>query len=449
MFLTLGPLSERVGVPGRAPGPSPSQVATRNARRVPAAAPARPAEPGVSPGAAQVLDYYVRTRRSPWVYSALSVVLPTVIGIGALALARRLFKAGSAWTSGGDWARKLAAACGSAIGDHALTDQAGRLRLAGSLVALTVVCAVAIAFGILSARRVYRVHVSGRGGRLAGGAAVAALVLWVATTRGFGGFCARLLAPILAGFSCAVSGGGSGISDVMAALAEFGGGGAAAALFAVGAGVAFLAWRFETDDINGNWSDSYVLREKLNALMSLFFIAAILLVVANLFLTSLIGASGALVAELKAPDGGPSADALKAYASSLGNYFGGVSSLVLLAMFLPAFLVLIDDIEIAGRTHAAYDMKSDNSPIYRVTGALSVTLPPSPSQLSAQMHPDSQRNPTVPPYRVAGWKVVKDWKDKHGLAMSVPDVLASFVAVAAPLLANSVVDVAKLVLAGP
>lgn len=58
---------------------------------------------------------------------------------------------------------------------------------------------------------------------------------------------------------------------------------------------ACFAYRYETNDINGAWSDSYVLRHKLNSLLTLFFVASILLVVINVALTSAMDWSGAAV----------------------------------------------------------------------------------------------------------------------------------------------------------
>ena len=51
----------------------------------------------------------------------------------------------------------------------------------------------------------------------------------------------------------------------------------------------------KTDDPNGAWSDSYVLRQKLNSLLTVFFAASILLVVINVALTSAMDWSGAVV----------------------------------------------------------------------------------------------------------------------------------------------------------
>lgn len=52
---------------------------------------------------------------------------------------------------------------------------------------------------------------------------------------------------------------------------------------------ACLAYRYERKAINGAWSDSYVLRQKLNSLLTLFFIASALLVITNVALNSAMG----------------------------------------------------------------------------------------------------------------------------------------------------------------
>ncbi len=49
---------------------------------------------------------------------------------------------------------------------------------------------------------------------------------------------------------------------------------------------ALLGWRFERKDINGAWSDSYVLRHKINNVLTLFFIGSMLLVVTTIALAS-------------------------------------------------------------------------------------------------------------------------------------------------------------------
>jgi hypothetical protein len=49
-------------------------------------------------------------------------------------------------------------------------------------------------------------------------------------------------------------------------------------------------------------------------------------------------------------------------------------------------------------------------------------------------------------WKVAGWKTVQDWKERHGLKLSFSDLTATFVAVLAPLLSGSIIDLSKMML---
>ena len=45
---------------------------------------------------------------------------------------------------------------------------------------------------------------------------------------------------------------------------------------------------------------------------------------------------------------------------------------------------------------------------------------------------------------VADWNTIRVWKDNHGLTLSINHVAGSFIAVLAPLLPNSLIDLTKI-----
>jgi len=175
---------------------------------------------------------------------------------------------------------------------------------------------------------------------------------------------------------------------------------------------ALLAWRFETHDINGAWSDSYVLRHKLHSLLTLFFIGSVLLVVTNIALASAMdwtagvlevvktattpdsitkdaspptpngaNVSGARTVPKKRPNQNTQAadqttrpndrnaktaeanakpiaaefDSLKTLKASILSFAGALGSLILILIFAPALYGVTNEIDIAGKTHASYD----------------------------------------------------------------------------------------------
>jgi hypothetical protein len=64
------------------------------------------------------------------------------------------------------------------------------------------------------------------------------------------------------------------------------------------------------------------------------------------------------------------------------------------------------------------------------------------------MIPRPSEDPSDAPgvWKVAGWKTVQDWKDRHGLKLSFSDLTATFVAVLAPLLSGPIIDLTKMML---
>ena len=113
-------------------------------------------------------------------------------------------------------------------------------------------------------------------------------------------------------------------------------------------------------------------------------------------------------------------DSIKALKGSVASFSGGVGSLLLIAIFVPALFGLTGEIEMAGKCHAYYDTLKRDDP----------SAPPDPQT----------------PIYVAGSQTVQTWKTNHGLKLSFSDLTGSFIAVLAPLLSGSIVDLAKMTL---
>jgi hypothetical protein len=205
-------------------------------------------------------------------------------------------------------------------------------------------------------------------------------------------------------------------------------------VFAVTAGVlsfiqaaAVLAYRFEISDVNGTWSYPYVLRQKLHTLLTLFFIGSIMLVSYNVAVSSAMDWLKELVENADKIIGSSSAksqadNAITIFTTlqaSLKNFSGGLGSLVLVVIFAPAFYALSSDIMVASRCHG-----SDS---------------PEPRTEVAGVSKSPQG------YFVANWETMEAWRTKYGLKLSFTDWTSSLVAVLAPLLTGSLVDLTKLV----
>ncbi len=282
---------------------------------------------------------------------------------------------------------------------------------------------------------------------------------------------------------------------------------------------ALLGWRFERKDINGAWSDSYVLRHKINNVLTLFFIGSMLLVVTTIALASATdwtsgvldvvkaatasdsgskdlsskegsasqSGTGSAAAPTSTPAPAPDTkgagagakaadpaaaefDSLKTLKTSISTFAGALGSLVLILIFVPALYCLTGEIEIAGKTHASYDMANKNPPAPAAPTPPSAPAPakppppPPPAILFAKADdgtiyefqivaapgdaatesPPAPKAPAKKIEVVAGWKTVQDWKDNHGLKLSFSDMTGTFVAVLAPLLSGSIIDLTKI-----
>jgi hypothetical protein len=304
---------------------------------------------------------------------------------------------------------------------------------------------------------------------------------------------------------------------------------------------ALLGWRFETTKPNDAWSDTYVLRHKINTVLTLFFIGSALLVVTTVALSSATNWVGGILDTIAAAttsdgkaganDAGPSGTAanpsatqaptnqpaaaekpaapkpfdpiaaefesLKTLRASISTFAGAAGSLLVMLIFVPALYCLTGEIEMAGKCHASADgaqaspppttpgtapvlAKDSSGAIFEVqvapgvggnpptlsvkdvdgnVGDLALVAAPgvAPSwsfvgrrggQTYEFMIPRPSQEPPAAPelWKVAGWKTVQDWKERHGLKLSFSDLTATFVAVLAPLLSGSIIDLSKMML---
>jgi hypothetical protein len=364
------------------------------------------------------------------------------------------------------------------------------VHFAATHAALAVICLVALAVSVICALNTLKTH----GCPWISRWAIAVLVplgLGAAAFLGARAFAGKEIAELFARMSvitapksgCGVLSDGETLGRTLDWHSVIGAGAVSLAVSSLVVAAACLAYRYERQDINGAWSDSYVLRQKLNSLLTLFFIASALLVMTNVALNSVMGWSGAILdvisdttgadakeepppaaaaSDLGSPTAGgkapveaktpadPQAKAraaafasIKSLRSSISTFAGILGSLVLIVIFVPALYGVTADIELAGKCHAFYDMRSGSDPRQN----LNITLSELPSQ-QARIEGVITSEPTPPedPDRivVAGWKTVQAWKEKHGLTLSFTDLTGSFVAVLAPILSTSVIDLTKI-----
>jgi len=96
---------------------------------------------------------------------------------------------------------------------------------------------------------------------------------------------------------------------------------------------AVIAYRFEIHNINGQWSETYVLRTKLSSLLTLFFLGSILFVTMSLAINSrfdwLGGILSAIVDQKTSIQGGDlqksvRLEEIKSLRISLIDFYGGI-----------------------------------------------------------------------------------------------------------------------------
>ena len=368
------------------------------------------------------VDFYYATRAqvSSFGLSALSVALPLLLFTLALALADWLLTATplEADRDATDQAQAGVALfekfCASGISATPLVDAilGAVAHYAWAHVALIGACLLALAGGAIATQNVLGVHEKSGFNVFAfawGLPIVAGLILFALGQWLFGGTIAgafhRLDLLTSENHDCLRS--AAQIGRRLAWQADIAMRLVCIAVAALISAAAVIAWRFEVDDIDGPWSDTYVLRHKLKSLLTLFFLGSVLLVVSNLALSALTDVTGAVLAEAATafdeakeakPDAGapsclifcftPAATEAKANAEpetptatqarppdvketlaqikalrgALLGFAGALASLLLISIFVPAFYSLTGDIELAGRTHASADSPSPPAP---------------------------------------------------------------------------------------
>ncbi len=317
---------------------------------------------------------------------------------------------------------------------------AGTIHFAAAHAALLTACLVAYAASAIFIRNVLRTHRIPQNPALGWSVALAAPVAGGAIVFGCCAWSlgsqihdtALRLFPVTAGQDCKVLFAADQLKRLVDWQVRIGARSVSIGVTALVLAAAAATFRFERGDINGVWSKGFVLRHKLDGVLTLFFVGSILLVITNFALTSaldwLSGILNVVSAATQSSDKSAAPDATKAVAAafsaidtlkgSLANFISVVSSLVLIAIFAPALYGLSGEIAIAGKCHGYYDaLKKD---------------------------PASRPDPYQKIF-IASWETLEDWKKRHGLSLSYTNLTASFVAVLAPLLSSRLIDLAKVV----
>jgi hypothetical protein len=495
-------------------GPEPIQVNSYSGQR--------PRSPGGVREVTKVGDFYKATRQraKPWMYSVFCIVAPGVLLAWVLLFIAyafpKLLTLGSPVVS-------IERFCTSPFSWRPLANvvTASALHFAMTHVVLLAACVLAFAFAAWTIRNVLAIHCNLSTGPVGVVAVVTPLIIvggavFFAMERHFGETVRALF-----GNGAAFAQWNADVTkmpclgDTLSVAATLDAHAHCGALFVALSGVALalaaatIAFRFETADIDGRWADSYVLRHKLKALLTLFLFASVVLVVTNIALSSYTdfaanvfgeieasgiacfppatadaltelvrphcseseaampttrkgGANEEKKSELAQNAGGPpkppdAVAELFAQAKSLRkillNMAGALASLTLVAMFLPAFAGLTSDIEMAGKTHAAAAAQPAAAPTKKQEPELVLTaeverdMPDVIRFVVATLGPTLADETTDPPkFNVAGWKEVNAWKDAHGLSLEFSDVATTLAAAAAPLLSNGVFDLSKSLL---
>jgi hypothetical protein len=497
-------------------GPEPIQVNGYSVDRKP------PSSPGGVREVSKVDDFYNETRRKakPWAYSFFCVAAPGALLASALLFIAcafpKLLTLGSPVVS-------IERFCTSPFSWRPLANvvTASALRFSVTHVVLLSACVLAFAFAAWTIRNVLAIHGQKVLSPMAAGvvAVVTPIIVggavFFVTERYFGKAVRALFGngAAFAQWNADVTkmpclGDALSVAETLDAHAHCGALAVALSGVALALAAATIAFRFEKAEIDGYWADSYVLRHKLKALLTLFLFASVVLVVTNIALSSYTDFAANVFGEIEAsgiacfpatadaqtelvrplcskgeapapatrngganeekkPEpaqnaGGPpkppdAVAELFAQAKSLRkillNMAGGLASLTLVAMFLPAFAGLSSDIEIAGKTHAAAAAQPAPAPTKKQEPELVLTaeaerdMPDVIRFVVATVGPTLVDETTDPPrFNVAGWKEVNAWKDAHGLSLEFSDVATTLAAAAAPLLSNGVFDLSKSLL---
>ena len=115
-------------------------------------------------------------------------------------------------------------------------------------------------------------------------------------------------------------------------------------------------------------------------------------------------------------------NSITALRRSVIDFYGGVGSLILIVIFVPAFFKHTGEIDFAGACQGYYEALIE--------------------EIAKKNRPEADLQQ---PMLVASWDTIQHWKDKYGLTLSYTNMTGSFVAVLAPLLSNSLIDLAKFI----
>jgi hypothetical protein len=528
----------------------------------------RPAEPGAAGSVTSVRTFYSMTRASCFcgTFSLITICAPISAFIATIWVflwlvspLKLLPEKPPIEATAADPSLPIRKFCGPGNGFDPLLNGvlANTFHFSVTHVALFVVCALAFVAAAASLRNVVEIHLfpSAMGfwkfviwiGSFAIPAALGYLVFWISSQiigdRVDGLFQRLLPVPSNAVQQCQVLKDIVGLKHHVYGQMSWGATAVAIAVTSLILAAALLGWRFETDEPNGAWSDTYVLRHKINTVLTLFFIGSALLVVTTVALSSATNWVGGVLdtiatattsdAKAAATDADPSRtaaapsqpqpppnlpapatekqapskpfdpiatefDSLKTLRSSISAFAGAAGSLLLILIFVPALYCLTGEIDMAGKCHALSDATQTSPPpvapgtapvfakdssgavveVQVVPGngeglaTLSVKdkdgnslgdlelvaapgAPPSWSYVGSSggrtyeftIPRPSEASPAAPDlWKVAGWKTVQDWKERHGLKLSFSDLTATFVAVLAPLLSGSIIDLTKMML---
>ncbi|HEX8165840.1 MAG TPA: hypothetical protein VF601_08635 [Beijerinckiaceae bacterium] len=211
----------------------------------------------------------------------------------------------------------------------------------------------------------------------------------------------------------------SGYQDALKLLEQLerrGGYGGAVAIAAAGSltvAAMVLAYRWRTPV----WRQPRLLQRQFGSLLTLFAISSVLLVVSNTAVRSLLEWPVRVLPP--SPDGKAASllEPVRGMAGAMSYWWSVISTAVLLATFLPAFVRLMTDFNLA----AIESLRQDTG---GSTGG-------SPS--------GAVGDPTA--------KEIKDWKERHGLLMSSGEITTAIIASAAPLLTAPTIDLAKSIVA--
>ena len=387
-----------------------------------------------------------RARLFPFTYSLITFLVPMVVIGTAFGFADWMLEE-SSWAHSLGLAErdlvpplKITTFCNTAEQSAPLQAivAAGTIRFAATHVALLTICIVAYVAGVscthnvLNAHEVFRVF---RHAKLIGWAAslgapfiAGVIVFEIANSLlrdHIESLSFRLFPVSIIDVNCHIPYAVTQLNTFLLSQVRIGTFAVAMGISSLSLAAAVLSYRFETHEINGIWSHPYVLRNKLHTLLTLFFIGSLMLVGTSVSLNSRMDWWSGVLDVVRHATSSDSAsatdlifDSIKTLRGSVAYFVGGVGSLVLCTIFVPALFKHTREIELAGACHGDHDAQQ-----------LSPRISLAPASVV-----------------VAGWDTVEAWKAKHGLKMSYGDLTGSVIAAFAPILSGNLIDVTKFIL---